>query len=242
MAVDYSVIIPAYNEARYLPDTLKALKAAMACCRLNGEIIVTDNNSTDATASVAADAGATVIFESHNQISRARNAGARHAQGRYLLFVDADTAVSPELLSTAMDNLVSDACCGGGAVVKFDTEISRAAKFGLAAWTWLSTYGRLASGCFIYCWRSDFEDVGGFSESVYASEELWLSRRLRARGKKRDLPFCIITRYPAVSSGRKLQWYGIWSQIGLLLTLLLLPFLVRYRRFCGFWYNRPQPK
>jgi hypothetical protein len=43
----------------------------------------------------------------------------------------------------------------------------------------------------------------------------------------------------ALSSGRKLHWYGHGAQLLLLLALLLFPFLVRYKRFCGFWYRRP---
>ena len=44
------VIIPAYNEEAMLENTINQLKAAMATVSLNGEIIVTDNNSTDRTA------------------------------------------------------------------------------------------------------------------------------------------------------------------------------------------------
>ena len=75
MAEDYSIIIPAYNESRYLPDTLENIHQAMASIRLQGEVIVTDNNSTDNTAELAQQQGATVVFEPVNQISRARNAG-----------------------------------------------------------------------------------------------------------------------------------------------------------------------
>ncbi|UCD30686.1 MAG: glycosyltransferase, partial [Planctomycetota bacterium] len=47
--VNYSVIIPAYNEEAFLPQTLKALQTAMAALTMKGEIIVVDNNSTDKT-------------------------------------------------------------------------------------------------------------------------------------------------------------------------------------------------
>jgi len=40
-----------------------------------------------------------VVFEPHNQISRARNRGAAAATGQWLLFVDADSTPSPELLA-----------------------------------------------------------------------------------------------------------------------------------------------
>jgi len=239
MDIDYSIIVPAYNEEEWLPATLTALKAAMAVSPLQGEIIVTDNNSTDATAEIAKQFGAQVVFEPVNQISRARNTGARKARGRYLVFVDADTVIAPALLGYALDNLDSQRCVGGGAVVSFEKEIKRSVHIAVALWNFLSRALRIAAGCFFYCTRQDFEKTGGFSEAVYASEEIWLSRALMKLGRKQGKRFCIIHQVPAQSSGRKIHWYSTGRQIGLLLMLGFAPFLVRYKRFCGYWYDRP---
>lgn len=240
MDVDYSVIVPAYNEAAWLPTTLTAIKGAMAVSSLRGEIIVTDNNSTDTTAEIAKQFGAQVVFEPVNQISRARNAGAHEARGRYLVFVDADTVISPALLGHALDNLESQDCIGGGAVVQFEKEIKRSVHVVVAWWNLLSRTLRLAAGCFFYCTRRGFEQAGGFSEAVYASEEIWLSRALSKLGRKQGKRFCIIHQVAAQSSGRKIGWYSTWRQIGLLLMVAFAPFLVRYKRFCGYWYDRPR--
>lgn len=239
MHLDYSIIIPAYNEEQWLPQTLDALHQAMSEIALSGEIIVVDNNSSDNTAGIAAQGGARVAFEPINQISRARNSGARIAQGKYLVFVDADTLISGELLQRAMDNLAGN-CCGGGVRVTFDEVEGIAARAGLAFWNGVSRRLRWAAGCFVYARREAFEAVGGFSEQVYASEEIWFSRALRRWGIKRQLEFCIIDEYAAISSGRKLQWFSIWQQLGLLLMCLFLPFFVHYKKLCGFWYTRPK--
>src|SRR5512139_1410452 len=150
MTVDYSIIVPAYNEEVLLAETLGQLKAAMAGQPFTGELIVVDNNSTDRTGEIARGFGANVVYESINQISRARNAGARHAQGRYLVFVDADTKVVPELLRRALDNLESGDCSGGGAVVTLDSGMHRGAHWVLRIWNWLSVWLGLAAGCFFY--------------------------------------------------------------------------------------------
>src|SRR5437773_451131 len=74
-----SIIIPAYNEAKRIESCLSQLNAALRAntsSNLGSEIIVVDNNSTDATAQLARNAGAQVVFEPINQIARARNAGA----------------------------------------------------------------------------------------------------------------------------------------------------------------------
>jgi glycosyltransferase involved in cell wall biosynthesis len=68
-APDYSIVLPAYNEAALLPATLVQLREAMAEAPLAGEVVVCDNNSTDATAELARAAGARVAFEPVNQIS-----------------------------------------------------------------------------------------------------------------------------------------------------------------------------
>jgi glycosyltransferase involved in cell wall biosynthesis len=239
MPVDYSIIVPAYNEEAMLAETLGLLKTAMAAQTLEGELIVTDNNSTDRTAEIARGLGAQVVFEPINQISRARNSGARIAHGRYLVFVDADTRITPALLKQALGNLESGRCNGGGAVVAMETGTDRFARIGLWLWNTLSVQMSLAAGCFLYCRRDDFDQCGGFSEQVYASEELWLSRCLRRVGKPAGRKFSVIRAHAARTSGRKLRWYSHGSQLGLLLALLLFPFLVRYKRFCGFWYRRP---
>lgn len=242
MTIDYSIIVPAYNEEALLENTLSHLKAAMASVSLNGEIIVTDNNSTDRTAEIAKRSGASVIFEPINQISRARNTGARQAQGRYLVFVDADTIVLPALLRTALENLEFGRCCGGGATIQADAPIPLGAKLVLEYWNTVSRLFRLAAGCFIYCRRDDFEACGGFSENVYATEEIWFSRNIKRIGKKHQRKFYIIAEPRVITSDRKLVWHSQAKQAALFIMLSVFPFFVRYKSLCGFWYKRPADK
>lgn len=240
MAIDYSIIIPAYNEAKWIPETLKIIHQAMAAIPLQGEIIVTDNNSTDNTAELAQQLGANVVFEPVNQISRARNAGARVAAGTYLVFIDADTHISPNVLKTALDNLQSGNCCGGGSVVTFDHDITPAQAKLLTIWTWVSTRLKLGAGCFLYCTKEDFESTGGFSEAVYASEEIWFSKNIKRLKSNKGKKFIIITEHPVTSSGRKFEWFGAWQQLLLIIMLTLFPYAVFFKRFCSFWYTRPK--
>ncbi len=94
-----SLLIPAYNEERLLPAVIDRVRACFDAVGFAAyEIVVCDNNSTDATADVARAKGARVVHEPHNQISRARNTAARGASGKWLVFLDADTLLPPELL------------------------------------------------------------------------------------------------------------------------------------------------
>ncbi|MDH3359857.1 MAG: glycosyltransferase [Desulfobulbaceae bacterium] len=240
MSVDYSVVIPAFNEEALLGETIAHLREAMGTVSLTGEIIVANNNSTDRTAEIAEKAGATVVFEPINQISRARNAGARVAKGRYLIFVDADTVVSPALLQKALDNLESGRCCGGGANIAPLEKVPFLARLVLGYWNIVSSVLRLAAGCFVYARRDDFDACGGFSEKFYATEEIWFSMALRKVAFKHRRGFRIIRKPKVVTSSRKLVWFNHWYQLILLILVGIFPYITRFKWVCDYWYKRPE--
>jgi glycosyltransferase involved in cell wall biosynthesis len=238
--IEYSVVIPAYNEEELLLRTLVHLKKAMEMQKQKGEIIVVDNNSTDRTPAIAQKEGVKLTFEPFRQISRARNAGARSAHGKFLIFLDADTIMSNQLLTTALNNLINGTHCGGGTLIHFDTPLPFFAGKLVFFWNWLSKAQNLAAGSFVYCLSEGFQAIGGFSEKIYASEEIFFSRQLSAWGKTKGLKFSIIPNYPVITSSRKFHWFSS-LQIALLLSLLtVFPWALRNRRLCGFWYNRPE--
>jgi cellulose synthase/poly-beta-1,6-N-acetylglucosamine synthase-like glycosyltransferase len=238
-APDYSIVVPAYNEERFLGPTLERLRAAMEGVACRGEIVVCDNNSTDRTAEVARAGGARLAHEPVNQISRARNTGARAARGRHLVFVDADTHVPEAVLVSALSGLQSGRTCGGGSTVRFDGAGPRG-PIALAArlWNTLARRHRLAAGSFVFVTREAFEAVGGFSEKVYASEEIWLSRAVSRWGEPRGQEF-VILEGPVVTSNRKAEWFSPGAVLATILLVVFFPFAVRSRRLCWLWYRRP---
>ena len=241
MPIDYSIIIPAYNEAVELPSTLTSVLRAMEAVSLEGECIVVDNNSTDSTAAVALSHGADlVVQEPINQIARARNAGAAKASGRSLIFIDADTRIRPELLVEALHRLEETPCVGGGSVIKFESEVSALGRIGIWLWECTSRFAHIAAGSFIFCRREAFEGVGGYDESLYASEEIRFSRLIKKWGRFNDLDFVILDKAPALTSARKLTWYSGSQILGWIALIILMPFAVRSRKLCSFWYERPK--
>ena len=237
----YSVVIPAYNEAQELPATVAAIKTAMAAQAAAGELVVVDNNSSDETATVARAHGADqVVFEPINQIARARNAGAAQSRGQYLIFVDADTRISPALLAESLDKLDSGRFVGGGAVVHFEGPISAIGRFGIGLWERISKLTQIAAGSYLFCRADAFREVGGFDEKLYAGEEVRLSRQLKRWGRRRRLGFRIIQSAPAQTSARKLSWYSGPQILGWVFLMMLFPLAVRWRKLCGFWYRRPE--
>lgn len=230
-----SVVIPAYNEEKLLAATLgsirraaQAVSAAGGCC----ELIVCDNNSTDRTAEIARAAGARVVFEPVNQISRARNAGAQAASGDWLLFIDADCLPSAALFGDLVHEIQKGSCIAGGATVKLE-DAPRAARFAVAAWNALSRSARWAAGSFFFCEARAFREAGGFSEALYAAEEIDLSRRLKRRGR-----MVILHRHPLATSGRKAELYTMREHIAFLLRLAFtLGRTLRRREGASIWYD-----
>lgn len=232
-----SVIVPAHNEAELLPITLAHLRAALAAGTHPHELVVVDNASTDATAEVARAHGAEVVYEPHRQISRARNVGARQAQGDYLLFVDADTWPPRELIERML-TLLDAGVCGGGAPVAFEQAPNRLYRHGVGLWNWMSRHLRWAAGCFVFVRRDAFEAIGGFDERLYAGDEIGFSRALRRWGNARGREFAIIEQPLVITSARKAEWFGPWQHL-LMLLIALIPLALRSRRLMWFWYRRP---
>jgi len=237
---DYSLIIPAYNEAEFLPTTLAAARQAMAAASWSGELIVVDNNSSDTTSAVALAHGADrVVFEPHNQIARARNAGAAASEAAWLVFVDADTRIPPDLLQLALKALSSDAVAGGGARVTMEERVTPMVAWLVRTWNGISRSWNYAAGSFFFCRRDAFDAAGGFEEKVYAGEEVWLARRIKAWAKARRMSFLIIDEPPVITSGRKSDWFTTGDFVRQLAILFLLPWATRSKRLCALWYRRP---
>ena len=237
--VSYSVIIPAYNEESFLPGTLTALHEAMEGVPYPGEIIVVDNDSSDKTTEVARKFGATIVHEPFRQIARARNSGAQAAKSNVLVFLDADTILPLPLLHEALLLLNSGSSCGGGTLLNFDSQLPFLADRLVKFWNWLSKTNKLAAGSFIFCLAQGFFETGGFDEKTYAGEEIFLSRRMKAWGKKHNMLFTILEDHPVITSSRKFHWHSS-LQIALLLVLFtVFPLALRSRSLCRFWYTRP---
>ena len=239
--MNLSFIIPAFNEEKYILDCLQQINAAVVACSqgrdVSAERIVVDNNSTDETAAIAEDAGATVVFEPVNQISRARNAGAATATGDWLIFIDADSHMPAELLADVLNLIAAGEHIACGSTMLMPNT-PQPWGFAIAAWSWISKTLHWAAGSFVACRADVFAEIGGFSEEVYVTEEISFSRKAKRYAKQHGKKFEVLTEHPLITSGRKAELY---TQRELFMQTLRLAFSPRKtpkdKAKLDVWYN-----
>jgi glycosyltransferase involved in cell wall biosynthesis len=224
-----SFVVPAYNEEWELPATIAAIRKAAQ--DRQHEIIVVDDASTDATIEVAKAYGAKLVSINRRQIAAARNAGAREASGDILFFVDADTRINDKHVSGAIDAL-SAGCAGGGARVKVEEKIPLWARASLNFFCVLYFALNLGAGAFLFTTRKNYDEAGGFDESLFIGEEVYFSIALRKLGR-----FKILSE-PVLTSGRKLRMYSA-AQILRHSARVILggPRIARSRKGLEIWYE-----
>ena len=220
-----SVIVPAYNEAKWIQRCLSRVFAGLqanARPGLSSEIIVVDNNSTDGTGELARAAGTRVVFEPVNQIARARNAGAASASGDWLLFFDADTVLPAETLADVLSTMQRGRHLGGGTTVAFD-EAPVWAKLPIAVGNLLMRTCKVTPGCLIFCRTDAFREIGGFNEKLFAAEDADFGYAMRRLARLRGLATVILRKHPPITSSRKLRLYTKFEILGLLFRFLHSP-------------------
>jgi len=208
-----SFVVPAHNESELIERTLSHIHSAAKALDRPYEIVVVDDDSSDDTASIAQRCGARVVPVCLRRISAVRNAGAKAARGGTLVFVDADTMLPMQTLSTAMDSLAYGTI-GGGAAVRFDSTVPWWASAIGWLWNFLSPRKQWAAGCFIFVTRDAFESVDGFDEAYYVGEELVLSQALKSVG------LFTILKTPVITSGRTTITHGWWATTRVFMLLL----------------------
>jgi len=102
-----SVIIIAKNAQDLIKDAIFSVKD------LADQIVVVDNNSTDKTESVAKKSGAQVFSFASESFARSRNFGLEKATGDWILYIDTDEQVTPELAANIKKVIKEDTSHGG---------------------------------------------------------------------------------------------------------------------------------
>jgi glycosyltransferase involved in cell wall biosynthesis len=166
-----SVIVTTKNEEKNIANCLKSIKNQTY---KNVELIVVDNFSEDKTVEFAQNYEATVYFKGPER-SVQRNYGAKVAQGKYLIYLDADMILSQTVIEEC---LAKGECENIGALYIPERII------GEGFWIKVRDFERsFYTGTVIdavrFIRRDLFEKIGGFDESLIGPEDWDLDRRIK---------------------------------------------------------------
>jgi glycosyltransferase involved in cell wall biosynthesis len=229
-----SIIIPAYNEEKYLPATLDAINAAKA---EDAEVIVVDNLSTDETRDIAVSRGAKVLSESEHNIGKVRNTGAEAAKGDVLVFIDADSIVRPGIFEKIIDAATDGRCFGGAAAVEYEPIENRTLiSWFVSLYPILGNWMKMRGGALQFCRGDVFRDLGGFDTTIYVGEDIDFGWRLDRFARESGAHTNFIKEPKVLTSSRR------WNRMGFVrLMFFTHPIVVltawRIRSFWKDWYE-----
>ena len=210
----FSIIIPARDEEAFLPACLAAIGRAARPFAGDCEVIVVVNRCTDDTEGVARRWGARIVHEDARCLAAIRNAGLRAACGDVIVTIDADSVMSPNLLSEIDGAIRSGRYIGGGVRIRperwslgiFCTFLLLHLVLLITGWSGGVFWGR----------RRDFDAIGGFNEKLVVAEDLDFAQRMKCYGRRRGKAFSKLARGSIVTSCRKFDRFGDWLMVRLI--------------------------
>lgn len=169
-----SVIVTTKNEEKNISNCLRSIKKQTY---KNIEVILVDNFSEDKTAEIAKEYSAKVYCKG-NERSAQRNYGAKVASGEYILYLDADMILSPDLIKECVE------ACRQGKVALYIPEFI----VGKGFWIKVRDFERsFYTGTVIdavrFVGKNAFLQVGGFDGTLIGPEDWDFDRRVRKIGQ-----------------------------------------------------------
>lgn len=222
-----SIVIPAYNEEKALPNTLQALFSQPG----DYEVIAVDGGSADCTRDVLLDAGfsegpvrftllpSRLLMTAPKGRASQMNAGAKEANGEWLLFLHADT-VLPEGAIERLNKMEEDRTIqAGGFMHQFSGDDWR-----LKAISFLDNFRCTRSRIIygdqaLFVRRSLFERLKGFPNQPILEDVAFCERLIKATEPLLLFP-------PVITDARKFLKMGVWRSF---LRVLLIILHVEYR-------------
>lgn len=213
-SMDISVIIPTYNEANFIADTIGKVRKRDNEQVL--EILVVDSGSTDQTAEKVKEAGATLLRCHEKGRASQMNAGAQQARGDILYFLHADS-YPPKNFDRSI-NRVTEAGYDAGCF-RLDFDVSH---YGLQFYSWVTRFNIDAfrfGDQSLFIKRPAFFQLQGFREDHFVMEDQEMVRRIRGSFSFKLLDDTVTT------SARKYCEYGIIKVQLIFLLIFVLYYL-----------------
>lgn len=222
------MIIPVFNEAANLPQTLASIQP-----HHDLEIIVVDGGSQDTTVEIAQSFGVKVVSAPAANRAFQMNLGALSATGNVLLFLHADT-VLPKGFDTMVCQVLNtpdrDQPIAGAFALCIDAPLPslRIVERGV---NWRSRWLKMPYGDqAIFIKSSLFHQIGGFPK-LPIMEDFELMWRLRSKGR------IVIISVPVITSARRWLRVGVWQTMIINQLIIIAYFLGIPPQKIAQWYH-----
>lgn len=228
MKTEVSVVIPAFNEEKYIGETLFSLLRSEQATDINYEVIVVDNNSTDKTVELAQKFSygmdLKIIKEEKQGRGAARARGFAQAQGEIILSADADTIFYKGWVETLTNAIKGDVIAVTTSCKIVDSNSLTNVLFNFLQPIFMVLY-RIFFGHF---WLSGFsfgilkevyQKSGGFDPNLDGQEDIELGFKVSKLGKIKFI------NNPVIFSGRRFKkglWIGLWDYVKNFLEVFVL--------------------
>jgi rSAM/selenodomain-associated transferase 2 len=231
-----SVVIPAYNEERALPNTLRALFTQQG----DYEVIIVDGGSTDRTLAIVESFGfidstndscsssgssqesfhvSRFTFHASKGRASQMNAGAKQATGEWLLFLHADTILPLGAIRRLNEMEADQTIQAGGFMHQFSGDDWR-----LKLISFLDNFRCIRSRIIygdqaLFVRRALFEQLGGFPNRPILEDVAFCERLIRVTTP-------LLLSPPVMTDARKFLQMGVWKSF---LRVLLIILHVEFR-------------
>ena len=173
-----SIIVTTRNEEKNIENCLKSINN-QNLNSLSIEIIVVDNNSTDKTVEIVKSSCHIQLYNFGPERSAQRNFGIKQANGKYILYLDADMILSENVVSECVEK-----CEKEGYVALYIPEKIIGKGFWIKARDFeRSFYNATCIDCVRFVRRDKFMEIGGFDETLTGPEDWDFDRRIKEVGE-----------------------------------------------------------
>ncbi|MEP6464824.1 MAG: TIGR04283 family arsenosugar biosynthesis glycosyltransferase [Parafilimonas sp.] len=209
-----SIIIPTYNEAEQIAETITRVKKKVA--HHETEIIIVDGGSSDETVTIAKTYNITTIISNKKGRAAQMNYGAAKANGDVLYFLHADS-IPPEKFIDQINSAINNNSASGCFKLAFDYQ-----HWFLKANAWFTRFDVNAvrfGDQSLFVTKDVFKKCGGFREDLYMMEDQEIIHRIKKIGKFIVLNDIVIT------SARKYLDNGIYRMQAIFFRIWFLYYM-----------------
>lgn len=204
--VDVSILIPSYNEEKYIGACLASIKRQ----KFNGtyEIILGDGHSTDRTVKIAKDYGCRVVRELWGTPSGGRYAAAKAARGRIFAITSADVELADCWLAAIMERFEKDSRISWGVGSVSPQDGNPLEEFGAHILNFMASVLNVVGLAYVnadnlFCRAESYKRAGEFNPKLMTSEDTDLGMKLMKTGR-----FCYLPRAKVLISMRRIRKWG----------------------------------